>query len=161
MLRKDFLARLQAYLELAGIRHFRAYEVCDAGRTRPLGDGRVATLRPAPPDQWGNFLPTLRVLERLRAEAGGHPLHVVSGYRDPAYNWAVGGKPHSLHLLCNAVDFYSGAVPPRDLALLLHRHPDGRKLGIGLYPGFVHLDTRGLLGHHAPARWGTPQEWWT
>ncbi len=42
-------------------------------------------------------------LERLRAEVG-EPLVVVSGYRCPVHNAAVGGKARSQHLLGQAVD---------------------------------------------------------
>jgi len=153
MTRDVYLSRLQAFLDAAGILHFRAYEVCDVGRDRALGDGRCARLKPAPAELWGNLLPTLRVLEWLRLQLGGTPLHVVSGYRDPAYNWAVGGRPHSMHVAFNAVDFYSPVKEPRDLALLLESHPRAAKLGVGRYEGYVHLDTRGVLGHHAPVRW--------
>jgi peptidase M15-like protein len=160
MTRAELLPRLQGFLDAAGIRHFRAYELCDVGRGRRLSDGRVVRLKPVPAALWGNILPTLRLLEWLRRETGGRPLHVTSGYRDPAYNWAVGGKTYSLHVAFNAVDFFAGHVEPRELAARLARHPEARKLGIGLYRGFVHLDTRGVLGHRAPARWGAPDRWW-
>ena len=160
MTREEFLPRLQGFLHAGGIRHFRAYELCDVGRTRRLSDGRLAVLKPAPADLWAHALPTLRVLEWLRKEVGGRPLHVVSGYRDPAYNWAVGGKTYSLHVAFNAVDVAAEGVEPRELATRLWHHPEARRFGIGLYGGFVHLDTRGTLGHRAPALWGTPDRWW-
>ncbi len=159
MTRAEFLPRLQAFLDAAGVRSFRAWELCDVGRGRVLSDGRVARLKPAPADLWGNALPTLRVLEWLRAQVG-RPVHVVSGYRDPAYNWAVGGRTYSLHVAMNAVDFFVEGVEPLDLARRLDRHPEARRFGIGVYPGFVHLDTRGTLGHRAPVRWGGPERWW-
>lgn len=160
MTRADFLPRLQAFLDAAGIRHFRAYELCDVGRERALSDGRAAHLKAAPADLWGNVLATARVLEWLRGELGGRPVHVVSGYRDPAYNWAVGGRTYSLHVAFNAVDFRVGGVEPLAIARRLERHPEARRFGIGVYPSFVHLDTRGTLGHRAPARWGAPDRWW-
>ena len=48
----------------------------------------------------------------------------------------------------------TGAVAYEDA-----RRREGRRFGIGLYRGCVHLDTRGTLGHHAPARWETPEPW--
>lgn len=42
-------------------------------------------------------------LEQLRALVG-RPLHVVSGYRCPEHNRAVGGAKHSQHLTGRAVD---------------------------------------------------------
>jgi len=160
MTRADFLRRLQAFLDAAGIRHFRAYELCDVGRARALSDGREAALKAAPADLWGNVLPTLRVLEWLRGDLGGRPVHVHSAYRDPAYNWAVGGATYSLHVAFNAVDFSVAGVEPLALARRLIEHPEARRFGVGVYPAFVHLDTRGTLGHRAPALWGQPERWW-
>jgi hypothetical protein len=160
MTRADVLPRLQAYLDAAGIRHFRACEVADVGRARALGDGRVARLKAPPAELWANALPTLRVLEWLRAAAGGRPVHVTSGYRDPAYNWAVGGSSRSLHVACNAFDVNVDDEPSLALARRLLAHPEARRLGIGVYRAFLHVDTRGTLGRPAPARWGTPGEWW-
>lgn len=160
MTRAHFLPRLQAFLDAAGVRRFRAYELCDVGRARLLSDGRAARLKPAPADLWAGVLPTVRVLEWLRGELGGRPVHVASGYRDPAYNWAVGGRTYSLHVAFNAVDFWVEGVAPADLARRLAAHPEARRFGIGVYAAFVHLDTRGTLGHRAPARWGGPEPWW-
>lgn len=157
----DVLPRLQAFLDAAGIEHFRAYEVADVGRARALGDGRVARLKAPAAELWGNALPTLRVLEWLRAELGGKPVHVTSGYRDPAYNWAVGGSARSLHVACNAFDVQVTGTASLALAERLSAHPEARRLGIGVYRTFVHVDTRGTLGRPAPARWGTPDEWWS
>lgn len=47
-------------------------------------------------------------LEALRALTGGHPLRIVSGYRDEAYNRAVGGVPHSRHITNEAADIPAG-----------------------------------------------------
>ena len=48
------------------------------------------------------------VLDPLR-EAWGAPLTVNSGYRCPALNRAVGGVPHSQHLLGEAADITTGS----------------------------------------------------
>lgn len=42
-------------------------------------------------------------LDQYRALVGG-PVALVSGYRDPAHNAAVGGAPNSQHLYGNAAD---------------------------------------------------------
>lgn len=49
-------------------------------------------------------------LEWLRATLGGHPLHVVSGYRCPKHNAKVGGAAGSEHLRGMAFDIVSYAV---------------------------------------------------
>src|SRR4051794_2701934 len=49
----------------------------------------------------------LEALERLRADCGGRPMRIVSGYRSAATNRAVGGAPNSQHLVGRAAD-----IPP-------------------------------------------------
>lgn len=153
----QFFTKLDAYLASEGITRFRARELCPVGKR---ANGRGPSLQQAPERLWGNAVKTLRVLEALRPVSG--PIHVLSGYRDPAYNLAVGGEEESLHMAFSAFD-----VVPRDLdlksfALLADRRPESRDLGIGLYvgQGFVHVDSRGMIGRRAPARWGTPLDWW-
>ena len=51
---------------------------------------------------------TENLLDPIR-EAWGKPLHVNSGYRCPALNKAVGGKPTSQHLKGEAVDITTGS----------------------------------------------------
>ena len=47
-------------------------------------------------------------LELLRAQAGGRPLRIVSGYRSPTWNAHVHGARHSQHLYNRAADIPSG-----------------------------------------------------
>jgi uncharacterized protein YcbK (DUF882 family) len=138
---------LQDYIEERGIENFSAVEVCPVGKK-----ARGATLKLAPEELWPNIIHTLRILEWLRDELG-QPVHILSGYRDPAYNKAVGGEGNSLHMAFSATDItVKGANPPRVHTVLL-THPEAPQFGLGLYRGFVHLDTRGLIGRKAPARW--------
>ena len=139
---------LQSYIEQHGIQHFSAFEVNPVGK-RANGNG--VELLPAPMPLWSNIIPTLEVLEWLREQVG--PLHILSGYRDPQYNEAVGGEDKSLHMLFNATDICSKKKSPRVIRKLLENHPKAQSFGIGEYAGFVHLDTRGLIKLPAPARW--------
>lgn len=50
----------------------------------------------------------LAALERLRLIAGDKPLRIVSGYRSPAHNKAVGGAGDSRHLHNDAADIPAG-----------------------------------------------------
>ena len=50
----------------------------------------------------------IAALERLRSICGDRPLKIVSGYRSPAHNRAVGGKPRSQHLVNKAADIPEG-----------------------------------------------------
>lgn len=79
----------------------------------------------------------LQGLERYRRLLG-RPVTIVSGYRDPAHNAAVGGAPNSQHLFGNAAD-----VPP---ALSLDRVRALRAfsgIGVDAATGLVrHVDVR-------------------
>jgi hypothetical protein len=90
-------------------------------------------------------------LEVLRAELGGNAVRVISGYRSPAHNRAVGGARNSQHLYGRAADISIGGYTPRQIKNKIEQLiRAGRMLqgGIGLYGGFVHYDTRG-----SAARW--------
>jgi len=94
---------------------------------------------------WKNIVPTLRILDDLRDELKA-PVVISSTYRAPAYNRAVRGKKDSRHLLFDAVDFsVRGVTPARAAAVLIQWRNDGRfRGGVGIYPRFVHIDTRGV-----------------
>jgi hypothetical protein len=85
---------------------------------------------------------TIRSCERTREAIGG-PLVVLSGYRDPEHNAAIGGAPGSQHVKGTAVD----PSPYLDRSLV-----DGAGwAGIGISqvanPGKVaHMDRRDVLG---------------
>jgi uncharacterized protein YcbK (DUF882 family) len=84
-------------------------------------------------------------LEILRAELGDRPVTVISGYRSPPYNRAIGGARHSQHMAGRAADIVVAGVEAgrvHDTALRLNR--EGRLLigGLGRYAGFTHLDVR-------------------
>lgn len=89
-------------------------------------------------------------LERMRKELGG-TLNVLSGYRCPAYNAAIGGASKSQHMYGRAADL---RVPPgrqTEYVAAALKVPRFKMGGIGIYPnGGVHVDTR--VG---PARWNS------
>lgn len=77
----------------------------------------------------------LSLLERVRAVRGA-PLRIVSGYRCPVHNAAVGGAKDSQHMYASAAD-----IPAGHLTIA-----EAHRLGI---PGFgskgpwvVHVDVR-------------------
>jgi len=116
-----------------------------------------------------NIFPTLQVLQKIRT-AIQTPIIINSSFRTKEHNLSVGGKPNSLHLIFNAIDF---SVPTYSRDELVHLHSQilTRKfahlcffneqpimvtpnlMGIGLYKTFIHIDTRGLLGRPSPALW--------
>lgn len=82
---------------------------------------------------------TGRALDRLRDRFGG-PLRVVSGYRSPQHNAAVGGAVGSLHMKGLAVDIDTSGLNAARLAKLLDLARQEGFAGVGLYRSFVHLD---------------------
>jgi hypothetical protein len=87
-------------------------------------------------------------LQRLR-DTLGVPLIVVSGYRSPAHNKAVGGAENSMHTRGQAFDISVANIDP---AYLIREARAAGFTGIGTYPrqGFVHVDTG------AVRTWGDP-----
>ncbi len=99
----------------------------------------------------GNIQVVMEQLEVLRAELGGKPITVISGYRSPAHNSAVGGATRSQHLCGRASDIRVADYTPAQVhAKIEELIAAGRMLqgGLGIYDTFVHYDTRGRR-----ARW--------
>ena len=79
--------------------------------------------------------------EALRARIGGVPLVVLSAYRTPAHNRAVGGVPESQHVQGRALDLRPPkGWTPIELAAVAQDIPAIR--GLGIYDTFLHLDVR-------------------
>ena len=114
-----------------------------------------------------NIVPTLRVLQALRTHLDRAV--VISGtYRDELYNQAVKGRPNSLHLFNNAIDFTiveKNYVKKAYQLWTIYKVLDSwdrqghfdflgkGKMGLGRYNTFIHIDTRGTLNRPSPARW--------
>lgn len=89
-------------------------------------------------------------LQVLRDELG-EPVRILSGYRTPAHNKAVGGVPNSQHMVARAGDLTVASLTPKQLAAVIERLIAAKRMhqgGLGVYPGFVHYDVRGTK-----ARW--------
>jgi hypothetical protein len=110
---------------------------------------------PPPRDLWENIVPTLVVLQRFRTETGS-PVQFLSTFRSSKYNKAIGGATHSQHTQFRAIDFTVSSGTPAQWAKRLRSYrgdeftnPLGGSFtlrgGIGVYSGFVHLDTRGTV----------------
>lgn len=140
---------LEAFIDSLGLRHFRGKELTPYwSRKNKSGANHVP-----PSSLWGNIVEPLVILDQLR-ESTGKSIRITSTFRSEAYNKGTGGAKFSQHLLFNAIDF-QGHYPPKYLATALKamrgkrfKNPvTGRSFvfrgGVGLYPTFVHLDTRG------------------
>lgn len=136
------LERYTKFLAGLKLKHFSPVEITRyADRTT----GRGVKNELPPQELWGNLVPTIRVLDELRA-AIGKPIVLTSIYRGPAYNKAVGGVSGSQHLRNAAIDFQVRGMSPRAVynRLLEMRRAGKFKGGLGLYSTFVHIDTRGV-----------------
>lgn len=85
-------------------------------------------------------------LEVIRAELGGKPVTIGSGYRDPSYNKAIGGAKASQHMAGRAADITVAGVSPAKVHATVLRLCEEGKLpmvhGLGEYPTFTHVDVR-------------------
>lgn len=84
----------------------------------------------------------IELLEQLRKNIGGYPLHINSGYRCPTHNANVGGVSDSQHCLGTAADI---AVPRQltfnEFQWYVQQLPFD---GVGIYrqSNFIHVDIR-------------------
>lgn len=79
------------------------------------------------------------------------PIHINSAYRTATYNKKIGGKPKSQHLTASAADITVKSKTPKQMAIIVEKLIAEKKLkfgGIGVYPGFIHVDIR-----KGKARW--------
>lgn len=87
--------------------------------------------------------PRLRLrLERMR-ELYGKPINIVSGWRCPAHNAKVGGKPESAHLTGEAADL--ACADSRSRALMLGAALAAGFRRIGIAKTFIHVDVSETL----------------
>ena len=84
----------------------------------------------------------IKKLEELRADIGGYPLYINSGYRCKVHNARVGGAYNSQHTMGTAADI----ARPEQLHMgefewYIKKHNFD---GVGIYYGadFIHVDVR-------------------
>jgi len=103
-----------------------------------------------PPEVLINIRLVAKQLQILRDHLG-ESIHINSGYRSPAYNKRIGGVKNSQHVLGKAADITCKSKTPKQLAAIIERLITAGTLrfgGMGVYPGFVHVDIRA-----GKARW--------
>tara|TARA_R110002051_G_scaffold154782_1_gene226933 strand:- start:812 stop:1246 length:435 start_codon:yes stop_codon:yes gene_type:complete len=137
--------KYEAFLAALQLRHFRPREVTNYAYSTRLG------VQNSLPEEslWENLVPTLWVLDQLR-ESVLLPIRLVSLYRSPSYNKAVGGSSSSFHKRNSAIDFQIDGMNPQQSfnALNKMRNAGAFTGGLGYYATFVHIDT-GLRGRNA------------
>ena len=130
------------WFESQNFRHFGAaeFESYFAAQRRGVKNS------PPPKRLWKNIVRTLRIVDDLRASFD-KPCRILSSYRSPDYNRAVGGASLSQHLEFNALDIaFDGVSPQQVYDRLIEWRKAGKFTGgLGLYrtSAFVHIDTRG------------------
>ena len=129
------------FLNRIGLRRISVQQIMD---THAKAHGRIHNTLP-PRQLWGNIRSTLLAVDKV-SDRLGEPVHeVISVYRCPAYNATCpGAKSHSYHLRNNAVDMRFNASPRKVAKTARDMRKAGLfKGGVGQYPGFTHMDTRG------------------
>ena len=129
------------FINALNLRHFKGREFI--AYSRRTNSGGVAGIPPK--SKWKNIIPTLQVLDQLRAHLG-KSVTLTSTYRSEGYNKACGGAPQSYHKRFMAIDIQvSGATPKKVFNILKKWRTDGVfKGGLGIYSTFVHIDCRGV-----------------
>jgi len=136
------------YFSSLGIKNFSASEFTNYFHVHRRG---VTNSEP-PREIWGNIVRTIRIVDQLR-DHFGKPIVLLSSYRSPAYNSAIGdAAPKSYHMQFMALDIAVAGKTPRQVFDQLADWRVSGKFsgGLGLYNTFVHVDTRGYN-----ATWGT------
>ena len=90
----------------------------------------------------------IEVLEMVRGEYK-QPITITSGCRCPEHNYKIGGAKDSQHTLGRAADIKVKGVEPEKVYDFL-AHGFKNQLGLGLYSGWVHVDTRTNGGARSP-----------
>ena len=93
----------------------------------------------------GRLARLMALFEAIRVSCEDRPLVILSAYRTPEHNAAIGGARHSQHVQGRALDIrppagWTAARFYRHLRGLASSWPDLK--GIGHYPTFVHVDVR-------------------
>lgn len=136
-----------AFLTALGLRHLRTADIM-----APHFKVRGKVHNGIPPRElWNNMVPTLRVADKLQPLLAVPLVSVISAYRTPAYNAACSGSAsQSCHMQNLALDLQFACSPSKVAKAAETLRAQGHfKGGIGRYPGFIHVDTR---GHNAD--WG-------
>lgn len=138
-------AEYRAFLKELNLRYIGAEEII-----RPHRNYRNGIQNNIPPKSlWNNIIPTLRLADKLRLNLGVR-VSVLSIYRSPDYNSAINGASRSQHMQNIAIDLKFDCDSDRAFELAKKFREEGEfSGGIGWYPSFIHIDTRGY-----DATWG-------
>lgn len=139
-------ADYRVFLDALALRYVTADEVI-----RPHRNIRGGVANELPPrHMWPRLVPALKIADEIRHRLGT-PLNLInSAYRSPEYNLAWSGAKQSYHMQNRALDLMFREGPEAAAAVATELRKEGFfKGGIGIYPAFIHVDTRGF-----DATWG-------
>lgn len=115
--------------------HFSLAELTVSGTAARRGISNVP-----PPLVIDTLILTADRMEKVRALLGDKPIIVLSGYRSPAVNAAVGGSKSSAHMTGHAVDFICPRFgTPAQVAAHLAKHLTGFDQLIEEFGDWVHV----------------------
>lgn len=129
------------FIDSLGLRHLTAHEIISPHRGVY---GGVANELP-PKNLWHKLVPTLKVADEIRERLGVPLVRITSAYRRPEYNRRIpGAASRSYHVRNQALDLVFGCSS-RDAAAMTRKLRNQRfyRGGLGVYPSFIHIDTRG------------------
>ena len=89
------------------------------------------------------------MLDEIRHRLGAK-CRILSAYRNAPYNSCIGGESASLHMRFNAIDFRceTGTSSQWHAVAKAVRASSSEFVGgIGKYPSFIHVDTRGYVAN--------------
>ncbi|MGH6803602.1 MAG: glycoside hydrolase family protein [Methyloceanibacter sp.] len=143
----DYDTDFTNYVQALGLKYFKPYEFLIMGHQHSNPNSPAFGLNKKPPQKlWPRIGPTAHILDRAR-ELLGAPIMTLSVYRSPEYNKKIAGATHSEHMNFTAIDFQvkANSGPAEWAGVLRQMRQSGLfKGGIGVYPSFVHVDTRGV-----------------
>lgn len=91
----------------------------------------------------------VKLLQAIRTHFG-RAVVLNSGYRTPSYNARIGGAIGSFHTKGKAADFNVSGWSPQNVRKEIEsgkiKGVDPDKIGLGSYPNFTHIDSRGHKG---------------
>jgi len=98
-----------------------------------------------PKSEWTAMAKTLKTVDKLVDTLGAPLKEILSAYRSPKYNRAVGGASKSFHMQNIATDLKFHNLSAHHVFYVAQKLRKDKvfKGGLGKYPSFVHLDTRG------------------
>ena len=143
------MAAFRTFVASLGLRYFSAEELVFMGASNAPGGACAGKNHFPAAAKWPRIADTAKMLDEIRHRLGAK-CTILSAYRNPAYNACVGGESASLHMEFNAIDFrcVSGTSAQwHAVAKAVRASAPSFKGGIGKYPSFVHIDTRGTIAN--------------